>query len=50
MSIKQFKSKVNSDGTICLPEELGIGEGTEVNVILMETEEDNYSEADGILG
>ncbi|MFB6214899.1 MAG: hypothetical protein ABEI54_03425 [Candidatus Bipolaricaulia bacterium] len=40
MSIKQFKSKVNSDGTICLPEELDIGEGTEVNVILMEAEEE----------
>ncbi len=40
MSIKQFKSKVNSDGTIRLPEGLDIDEGTEVNVILMETEEE----------
>lgn len=40
MSIKQFKSKVGSDRSIRLPDELDIDEGTEVNVILTETEEE----------
>jgi hypothetical protein len=40
MSIKQFKSKVDSDRSIRLPDELDIDEGTEVNVILTETKEE----------
>lgn len=40
MSIKQFKSKVNSGRSIRFPEELDIDEGTEVNVILIKTEEE----------
>lgn len=39
MNIKQFRSKVDHDGTIKVPEELDIDEGSEVNVILTEGEE-----------
>lgn len=50
MSIKQFKSKVNSDRTIRLPDELDIDEGTEVNVILTASKEEiSSSEIAGLI-
>jgi hypothetical protein len=40
MVLKQFKSKVNADRTIKLPDDLDIDEGTELNVILIGDGED----------
>jgi hypothetical protein len=40
MVLKQFKSIVNKDRTIKLPDDLDIDEGTELNVILIEDGED----------
>lgn len=40
MAFKQFKSVVNANKTIKLPDDLDIAKGAEVNVILIEDEED----------
>lgn len=40
MEVRQFKTKVNQDRTIKLPEGLNIDEGSEVKVILTKGEED----------
>ena len=44
MALKQFKSVVNADRTIKLPDDLDIEEGTEVNIILIEDGEDISSD------
>jgi len=40
MALKQFKSVVNANRTIKLPDDLDIKKGAEVNVILIENGED----------